>query len=1062
MCLHKKGLLILNQLSCPLGKLTLGTSLQETRLITISLLMRQKPTSLPAFFLSLLLALCFHVCCVAQNSNPQSNVKQFPSSEYYLSNSLLADGQIEQAAAGYRDSLRNSYRVGTTRFVDSIPALVMAGECFYQQGNLTAALQQYESAMMLAIDSSGWSQRINMTGPAGSPGGATAPQFKGISWATNTRGTKVVMFPDKVPCVLGQLNPQAAVQQGGVVIPPAVVRLDVGEVLRTLAIAQRRRTFILGPHTARDPLSAQLLTALQAEPGCGTPWIDVGFVINLALAEQASGEDAQASKRLAGAHSTPDLLDHPLTAISLLSHSDLLLRDGDYPAAYRMLLEASLVSAQLEQYTLLSDIVVRLGGIASSQLDKTALPTLQAIATWTRKNSRLANAYTLAATSEVAIRTGNIAAGDTLAKSAITTVRSRGVFLPRVISMANYADSLAEYARGRLSNGQTTLQTATNFFRGTPQIGISSVLQLQIARTIELFRREQLTVEETKQLLDELLFGNSFLWMIEPLEALASFNSDRTEALLLWKELSYRRGGKEEIPTIADRIARERFYDALPYRHRLLAVRQLYCRSIDDLADKQQKLRKQLDNRWPELSQESTNLQALLKELKSQAISWDRSVHPKNELLQWKELETRSLALESRFQQLAISRGSIPEFLLGHLELKEIQEQLGDKQAIVQYVSLPDAKGEHLEAIVITRTSITNFELEPSASITPRLAKLLTAIGLGKDPKRKMDLEDFSLWQQAALELREALITEPMRQSLEAFDHVVIIPEDWLWYVPWNILPSSDSKGPRWSEETQLAIAPMLGLSLHCFGATSIREAQEEAAPKGVAPPAWEGAIWNLKFFGGADDAEEEKRLKEMEQILPGLVALPTSKTILPLNLWRNRPAMLLASVRSSPSKDILSRNWLIQDKASLALNFRDSLLTPLSLPEVLLLPGWTSTASDLVISNGDDLFLPATAMLVSGVRQGLLNRWASPGGASQRLLKRYLGEWLDNQPADAWQRSLNAMWAEQFDPQQEEILKDAEIGKILIPGNHPLIWGGYLQVGRWLPSAPPQEDAPP
>jgi|694.fasta_scaffold02686_13 tetratricopeptide (TPR) repeat protein len=1030
--------------------------------MAISLLMRKKTTSLPASLLSLLLALCFQISSVAQNPNPQDpdpkgTIKQFPSSEYYLSNSLLADGQIEQAAAGYRDSLRNSYRVGTTRFVDSIPALVMAGECFYQQGNLTAALQQYESAMMLAIDSAGWSQRINMTGPAGSPGGATAPQFKGISWATNTRGTKVVMFPDKVPCVLGQLNPQAAVQQGGVVIPPEVVRLNVGEVLRTLAIAQRRRMFILGPHAARHPLSTQLRTALQAEPGCGTPWIDVGFVINLALAEQASGEDAQASKRLASAHSTPDLFDHPLTAISLLSHSELLLRDGDYPAAYQMLVQASLVAAQLEQYTLLGDIVVRLAGIASAQLDKTALPTLQAIATWTRKNSRLANAYTLAATSEVAIRTGNIAAGDTLAKSAITTVRSRGVFLPRVISMANYADAFAEYARGRLPNGQTALQTATNFFRGTPQIGTSSVLQLQIARTIELFRREQLTVEETKQLLDELLFGNSFLWMIEPLEALASLNSDRTEALLLWKELSYRRGGKEEIPTIADRIARERFYDALPFRHRLLAVRQLYCRSIDELADKQQKLRKQLDNRWPELSQESVNLQTLLKELRSQTINWERSTHPKNELLQWKELETRSLALESRFQQLAISRGSIPEFLLGNLELKEIQEQLGEKQAIVQYTSLPDPKGEHIEAIIITRTSITNFELEPSASITPRLAKLLTAIGLGKDPKRKIVLEDFSLWQQAALELRDALTTEPMRQSLEAFDQVVIIPEDWLWYVPWNVLPSSDSKGPRWCEETQIAIAPMLGLSLQCFGATSIRKAQEEAAPQGVAPPAWEGAIWNLKFFGGADEAEEDKRLKEMEQILPGLVALPPSKAILPLTLWRNRPTMLLASVRSSPSKDILSRNWLTQDKAALTLNWRDSLLTPLGLPEVLLLPGWTSTASDLVIANGDDLFLPATAMLVSGVRQGLLSRWSSPGGASQRLLKRYLGEWLDNQPADAWQRSLNAMWAEQFDPQQEEILTGAEVGKVLVPGNHPLLWGGYLQVGRWLPAMPPQ-----
>ncbi|MEY4568155.1 MAG: hypothetical protein RLY14_3125, partial [Planctomycetota bacterium] len=744
---------------------------------------------------------------------------------------------------------------------------------------------------------------------------------------------------------------------------------------------------------------------------------------------------------------------------SLLSHSDLLLRDGDYPTAYQMLLEASLVAAQLEQYTLLCDIVIRMGAIASFQLDTTALPTLQAIAAWSRKNSRLANAYALAATSETAIRVGNITAGDTLAKSAISTVRSRGVFLPRVISMANYADALAEYARGRLSNGQSALQTATTFYRGTPQIGTSSVLQLQIVRTIESFRREQLTVEETKQLLDELLFGNSSLWMTEPLEAIASFNSDRTEALLLWKELSYRRGAKEEIPAIADRMARERFYNALPYRHRLLAIRQLYCRPIDDLSDKQQQLRKQLDNRWPELLQESVALQTLLQELRAQAINWDRSVHPKNELLQWKELETRAIALESRFQQLAISRGSIPEFLVGSLELKEIQEQLGEKQAIVQYASLPDAKGEHLQAFLITRNNIVNFELETSAAITPRLAKLLTAIGLGKDPKRKMDLEDFSLWQQAALELRDALTSQQMRQSLEAFDQVVIIPEDWLWYVPWNILPSSDSKGPRWCEETEIAIAPLLGLSLHCFGATSIREAQKEAVPQGVAPPAWEGAIWNLKFFGGVDEAEEEKRLKEMETILPGLVTLPPSKTILPLTLWRNRPTMLLASVRASPNKDILSRNWLIQDKAALALNWRDSLLTPLALPDALLLPGWTSTASDLVISKGDDLFLPATAMLVSGVRQGLLNRWASPGGASQRLLKRYLGEWLDNQPSDAWQRSLNAMWAEQFDPEQEEILAGAEVGKVLIPGNHPVLWSGYLQIGKWLPAAPLQED---
>ncbi|MBL8870050.1 MAG: hypothetical protein JNK90_09655, partial [Planctomycetaceae bacterium] len=93
--------------------------------------------------------------------------KQYPSQEYYLGVTQLENGELENGLAAFREASQRAWHVGTIRFVDSIAPLVMAGECYYQQGNLTLALQQYEAAMSLQVDLVGWSTRLNGNGLSG-------------------------------------------------------------------------------------------------------------------------------------------------------------------------------------------------------------------------------------------------------------------------------------------------------------------------------------------------------------------------------------------------------------------------------------------------------------------------------------------------------------------------------------------------------------------------------------------------------------------------------------------------------------------------------------------------------------------------------------------------------------------------------------------------------------------------------------------------------------------------------------------------------------------------------
>jgi hypothetical protein len=538
---------------------------------------------------------------------------------------------------------------------------------------------------------------------------------------------------------------------------------------------------------------------------------------------------------------------------------------------------------------------------------------------------------------------------------------------------------------------------------------------------------------------------------MEALEALSLLQSDRSTAFDFLEDLNFRRSSTDEYPELFDQRSQRRFMSALPWKHRVLVARQLILAPEAELTAVQVQLRKAMIQRVPDIELLIRRREDVLTKIAVQSVAWERIEHSKDELLQFKELETISLKLESMLHVVAISRLPLPDFLISAMEITPSRAKLGEREAILRFVLVAGDEGLRLDAYLISKARMDRFEIGSSLDLEKKLMRLLTTLGLGRDKNRKLLLDDFKLWQSAAEELRDGMFPESLRQALADYSKLAIVPDGWVWYVPFAMFPSDSSDGPRWVEERELAYAPTVSLAFHCFGAQS-RSAhwlQQQQVQPGAK---WEGVVWNASFFGGIDEESEAKKTTEFEEV-PGLRILQPIKEIVPLNLYRVRPSMLLAACRVVEGATPLDSAWIEQDKAKARLTWNDLIASPTASPETLLVPGWSSAAANLNLGNGDELFLPAMALCVSGTQQGLLARWNGAGAASQSLLKRFLLEWGENPPAEAWRRSLVALWAEEFSPEQEEVLQGAQFAKSLMPGSHPLLWSGYLPIGKWIGS---------
>ncbi|HBE68218.1 MAG TPA: hypothetical protein DDW52_08730, partial [Planctomycetaceae bacterium] len=322
---------------------------------------------------------------------------ELPRPQYYAARELHSAGAQLTALEGFGVAYGLARRVGNVRWVDSIPPLVMSGECLYQQGQISEALSQYDAALALLVQNPAWIDQLDLVVDE-------VEDFelnKGLNWFNKRVPGRILRVPEAIQLAADPLAAQAT--PGGAVVAPVslVTRLDAAEVFYTIAIALSRRAELLGPLTPHNPLTAPLIEVFDSRRGHPIPWVAQSWTLLSGLARlgadpnSAAGVNAlRESVQVGGSY-------HYLSSVALEALAGRDAKQGKYQQAIENLQTAHLLAAQFQQHVTLNSTTKLLYQCGAAGGQAALADALEAFATWSRKSSPMARATAMAGAARI-------------------------------------------------------------------------------------------------------------------------------------------------------------------------------------------------------------------------------------------------------------------------------------------------------------------------------------------------------------------------------------------------------------------------------------------------------------------------------------------------------------------------------------------------------------------------------------------------------------------------------------------------------------------------------------
>ncbi|MFK7737826.1 MAG: CHAT domain-containing protein [Pirellulaceae bacterium] len=954
-------------------------------------------------------------------------ISTLPRADYYLALELFGAGRVPEAREGFRSALQRSRRMGDQRWVDSVAPLVMLGECFYQQGNVAQALEQYDAALMLMLQNQNWVNEIQVDVEQ-------LPFLEGISkeitWFQRSRPSQSVAVPEAVQIAIDPTQAQAD-GQGGVTVPVTLLtRLDATEICRTTGIALLRRWELLGPLGKSSPISQPMSDYFAQAPAAQVMWLQSSWRVLRGLSRLTiQGADALASLRsgvlLDGQY------DYFLSPLALLAIAELEAEQGNYAAAITAAQDASLFAAYFEQHRELADALRLLGGYACASSRGDLLQPLQQATAWSTKRSALAFTSGAIASAEVATYSDRLDLADRYLKQANAALRN--VALPRRVADRSFIQARMQFAQNRGTMGVASLDNALGIMRGTSETGVVVERVFQTQMTLDLLAASRITGKVAEEFLDELLAEpDKLAWKDSPLDVLTTMTTASLPAFERHLEMAVLRGDQQETVQRLDRLQRQRFYETLPLGGRLLSWRVAAQRDPASLPPDVRQIVQQKMLASPAVRQLRDQVVDAVRELANGTLPLDER-QLVGEKKKYADLENAAKSLESQLAFLALHRSAMPRFVPGN-------KTPGDMQASLQ-------KGDVLIGFAATRTSIvgmamTQDQLETwnvmdAKLVFDLLQQFRNEIGLGAQVPRILPsavTARNAAWWTTATKLRDQLLPAPVQTLCQDADRLIVSPSGALWYLPFEALPDAQHKSQPFLAHHRVTYVPTIGsVSLANRTKTPMKEA--------------------LGLVGGlfALDKEVNKSLADNlvnARVRTARVQLGQKITAGDGAWLQIKPDTVWVAARSG----VISAPWetpMLPLGRSKQMTFGELLQSPLSSPERVILPGLEASFATGVIGDGREVFLPACSLLISGTRTALISRWPVGGRSASAILRRYLDELQTSSSSTAYRRAIIANWPAQYLIADEPALMPAgKQADALTSGWHPALWAGYVPIG--------------
>jgi tetratricopeptide (TPR) repeat protein len=974
--------------------------------------------------------------------------RSYPPPSYYFGFNELNDGDYKNALQIFNRELRGAYRNGQSRWIDSICDYAMVGECQYRMGDYAAALESYEAALRLYVQTADWMLHVQFPPTLGNSGNS-----RGTPWGSSTRGSRPARIPETLPLGVGMFNPNQTLQvlqQGGVLQAPMYLSVNTQEVVRCTVLAMMRRQEILGPLTTRDSLTDDVLAQAIRRQGPPNNWSEAWLDAIQGTAYNAAGKTSQASTMLKHSLLMLGQFDHGLTGMALLQLGQMAFDASDYKTAAGYFEEATYTGYDYSDSTVIGEGFRKLFLAHLLTGDVVTLDNaLAAAANWARNKNHEIQASVMAMAAEsLALRGAQKQAAAVLSEAAGVVAR-RTMSQCEIGSRLNYVTALTQYEAGAVPAGDTALNAALAWYKNG---GSKWLFQLALADNLCVTNANGFENRAAMALYSQMLRDPTPSdWMLQPLDSLAVLSTPHPLPFEHWFEKAVQQSTGAEAQAqaaleISDLARRHRFLSTQPFGGRMLALRWLLEAPIESLSKQAKLQRQELLTRYPKYAEASDKAQKIRVEITQAGLSPDAKDGQRALMAKFNELATVTTSQEIMLHEIAVRREPAEIVFPPVRKAKEVQTKLGTSRLLLMFF----ATSHSLYGGFYSADRCSLWKLDNVALLEKRTSALLRALG-NYDANHELtetQLTDES-WQQGAKDVLASILSNPKTAFNAEFKEMIIVPDSLLWYVPFEILPMGDPKdGKPLITRMRIRYAPTVGLVF------SEREGRKASPDLGIVAG---------KLFPGQSNEFSQEASEKIQHTAAHAVALKT-----PL------PAIspLLGSVLDGivALDDIPAMqgpfDWL---PVPLEKNKNvGSLSAWLGLPwkssDVFIFPSF-HTAAENGLKNvgngaGNDLFLATTGLMATGARTILISRWRTGGQTAVDLVHQFIQEFPFSTADAAWQRAVQLVSQSPLDPQHEPRIKHKPDAP-MVNTDHPFFWAGYLLVDTGAEPEGAQQAAP-
>lgn len=970
-----------------------------------------------------------------------------PGAPYFIAVEAFYSGEYRDAERALRRETQRGVRAGQTRWIDAICTHAMLGEVLYHQGRNQQALANFDQACQILLAYPNWLLQVKFQQP---PRPDLNRSRRVPPWGQPARQFVIGQFSQNEQVLVGEMNSaERALRQGGVVRQAMYWRVNVVEVVRMSALAIRRRGELLGPLAKHDPISKELSDVLsRGNLSPANHWSGAWVDLLRGLSQAGMGKLAEADVLLERSLVVDGQYDHPLTCVAFLEQGRVALLRGDRPRAAKLFAEAGFSAYYFENSDVLTESVL-LGWLNHITSGGVGLyPPLEPVAAWAQVN-RLQHVSTKLrlAQAESLLWLGQLDAADAILNDASRRIDEMRTGLPGVQLM--YVQAAAQLMRGKLESGSEMLRQAL-----AAQANVS-LRNFQIGRTNEMYDSRIVSPRVAVDLYSSLMSDPTPVdWVVNPLDAMAVLSTPHDASFDRWFIAALERKEAPMALEIAERTKRRRFLASQPLGGRIAALRSILEAPAAELSREGVLQRQQIFATFPAYRQLAEVSQRTYDQLRTGPLLGTNPAETKSLAALYDSWIKNANQRQQLIAQLAVRRMPSPLEFPPLRTVPELQKSLNQGEALVVFHSVAGS----MYGFLLTNNDAVIWTLRDPRRLRADISNLLQEMG-NFGATRQLSVTELvsGKWREAAAKTFSGIFADS-QLDLAKTTSLIIVPDDVLWYLPFEALVPDSAK-----PETVLADRVLLR-----YGPTA---ALAIASPNPLRRPQRTGIVATQQ---GADkDAlPSEEMLEELDKLVSGPVRMPT-----PLPEPSRVVSPLLDELISFDEIDLntQSSGWSLLPKsrgtAEDALSAWFGL--PYGGPERIILSGFVTAAEQGLKGSsrrgaaratrpGDELFQSLCGMLASGARTVLLTRWRTGGRTNFELVREFTRE-LPNAPAnEAWQRACLLARETPLEPAREPRLKRSDDTGELPTADHPFFWAGYLLVDTSPSPTEPIEEVSP